>query len=58
MSTCNCTDKNNKIKNLYSEKREAQEQIDYALAERGKKLKMYQCPEGNGWHLTSKLDSY
>ncbi|SMN02042.1 hypothetical protein SPONN_363 [uncultured Candidatus Thioglobus sp.] len=58
MNTCNCTDKENNAKNLYNEKWEAQEQIDYALEERDVKLKMYQCPENNGWHLTSKLDSY
>lgn len=58
MNTCNCTDKAKKPKKLYSEKWEAQEQIDHALNTRGVALEMYQCPENNGWHLTSKLDSY
>jgi len=56
MKTCNCRDKNNKAKNLYKSEYEAQDQIDYILEDRGVQLKMYQCPECEGYHLTSRFD--
>jgi len=56
MKTCNCKDKRGKAKNLYPSEYEAQDQIDYILEERGKQLKMYPCPECEGFHLTSRLE--
>jgi len=55
---CDCTDKNGESKNLYIEKYEAEEQIEYALLTREIKLNMYECPTEKGWHLTSNTCPY
>lgn len=43
-------------KNAY-DKKGAQTSINYMKKRKGMKLRMYQCPESDHWHLTSR-DGY
>lgn len=40
-------------KKVYQKRYEAQEQQEFALSSRGAVLKIYECPHGSGYHLTS-----
>ena len=54
INICKCGQK----KKLYQDEWEAREQQAYALESRKAELKIYKCPAGDGWHLTSKINSY
>ncbi|MBC8196598.1 MAG: hypothetical protein H8E60_01790 [Candidatus Marinimicrobia bacterium] len=47
-----CTDGNKKPKELYFTKKGAQIRKTIILKEQKIKLKIYKCPNGDGWHLT------
>jgi hypothetical protein len=55
---CSCRAKNRDPKNLYATEQEAREAADYCHERNGVRLRVYPCPSGRGWHLTSKLDSW
>jgi len=40
-------------KKLYQEQYEAREQKAFSFSDRGVVLKIYKCPQGSGYHLTS-----
>lgn len=58
MSSCHCTGHNGKPKNLYIDKYQALEQKDFALIDRGVRLKEIPCKQGKGWHLTSNINPW
>jgi len=55
---CSCVGKNGQPKNLYSSRQEAQDMANYRRSCGGDKLRMYECPEGVGWHLTKELNEW
>ena len=52
-----CTDSNGKHKELYETEEAAKLRAEIIEEEQGIKLKVYKCPEQEGWHLT-KNNSY
>ena len=53
-----CTDRNGNPKQTYSSQWEAEEARDRGRYVRSVELRVYQCPQCRGYHLTSKLSSY
>jgi flagellar capping protein FliD len=51
MKQC-CTDKNGNPKRKYQTKEEAEKSAEQ-ISDNGIAIKVYQCEDGNGWHLTS-----
>lgn len=52
MNSC-CTDQNGNPKKKYQSKEEA-EKVAERRRDEGVAIKIYQCEQGDGWHLTSK----
>jgi hypothetical protein len=53
--TCEyCTGRNGKAKESYRTKLDAQLRAEHIENERKCRLHVYQCPHGDGWHLTKK----
>lgn len=50
---CSCTDHNGKRKDAYATKADAEKMMGIR-AQAGVQLYMYRCPQGNGFHLTSR----
>jgi len=50
---CGCTDRSGRTKKLYWERWLAEQQVYYAKKERDVVIKIYTCPSGFGYHLTS-----
>lgn len=50
----NCTDSRGRPKRRYATQYEAQNAADHGRATRGADLRVYECPECGGWHLTSR----
>lgn len=55
---CNCKGKDGKTKKLYATYKEAIENARYCEKTRGVRLRVYECPEERGWHLTSNQDQW
>jgi hypothetical protein len=55
---CECRSKKGEPKKSYASKQEAQETADYEQQDKGVSLRVYQCPSGNNWHLTSSTQTY
>jgi len=54
-TTCKyCTDRNGNYKELYQSKSDAEKRAKILARENHVKLKVYQCPYSDGWHLTKK----
>lgn len=53
IAMCNCSGKDGKRKKLYSSEYEAIEMADLRSRETGITMHVYECPEGEGWHITS-----
>ena len=53
-----CTDRNGRPKRLYSSSEDARETANHILRERGVQLRVYRCDYADGYHLTSKMDSW
>ncbi len=53
-TSCGCTTKDGKYKNLYHTENEAQEVAKDCFDKRGVELEPYPCPEGHGWHLSQR----
>jgi hypothetical protein len=53
-----CTDKKGKHKELYKTMETAANRAEIIEEERGIKLKVYKCPNQNGWHLTKNISGY
>lgn len=49
---CGCTDSNGNWKNLYRTYEDAAKAGAIAMSKRNVVLKIYECPEKKGWHLT------
>jgi len=49
---CNCTDRDNYGKTLYSSKDDANKRLNILYEEQRVRLEIYQCPYSDGWHLT------
>lgn len=47
-----CFDGNGDTKQAYDSKLNAKQRAKILLEEQGRKLRVYQCKFGNGWHLT------
>ncbi|MBN2789121.1 MAG: hypothetical protein JXR69_02915 [Candidatus Delongbacteria bacterium] len=47
-----CTDSKGKPKELYFSKDDAQRRAEILFKEQGVRLKVYECPENDGFHLT------
>lgn len=55
-STCGqCKDRNGKPKESYETKQGATKRARILQKEQGVSLSVYECPHGNGWHLTKKM---
>jgi diadenosine tetraphosphate (Ap4A) HIT family hydrolase len=50
---CKCMDSNGEFKVLYETDRLAQKQADQLMIDKNIELRVYRCPYGYGWHLTS-----
>ena len=50
-----CTDSNGNRKELYETEEAAKTRAEIIEAEQGIKLKVYKCPEQDGWHLTKNI---
>ncbi len=55
-SGCFCTDSNGNRKNLYATYKDALKAKSKAEAKRNVELEIYECPEGEGWHLTHRKE--
>jgi len=53
-NACGCTGQNGERKKLYLTENQAQDQAGFAKLDRQVDLKVYSCPYGHGYHLTSK----
>lgn len=51
-TTCNCSDSSGRSKAAYPTEDEAQK-VAALRRKSGVWMRVYECPEGNGWHLTS-----
>ena len=52
-SVCSfCTDRNGNKKDLYYTERDAFRRAEINMQEKGVALKIYKCPNQEGWHLT------
>ena len=50
---CNiCKDRNGKPKELYFFEQDAKQRAKILYKEQGVSLSVYECPNGDGWHLT------
>ena len=54
-SACCCTSYDGKKKRLYRSKREAERVAGHIHVSRGVRLRVYECPDTHGWHLTKDL---
>ena len=52
-SSCSCTDHNGKKKDAYQTLHDAEKMINIRKRD-NIMLYTYKCPQGNGWHLTSR----
>jgi hypothetical protein len=53
--TCpHCTDSHGQPKQAYESEDAAERRAEIILEERGVDLRVYECPYGEGWHLTSR----
>ena len=50
-----CTDSNGKHKELYETEEAAKTRAEIIEEEQGIKLKVYKCPNQDGWHLTKNI---
>lgn len=53
---CGCTKRDGEAKRRYSTRSDAESTRLYILSQRGVRLRVYECPEGPGYHLTSNLN--
>ncbi|MEI6893864.1 MAG: hypothetical protein V5789_04350 [Colwellia sp.] len=51
-----CTDSEGNLKSTYESKGSAKLTVDYIEATEGKKLRIYECPQEKGWHLTKSTN--
>lgn len=52
--TCrSCTDASGRPKQSYATEKGAQSRADIQEREKHARLRVYECPNGDGWHLTS-----
>lgn len=49
-----CTGAGGKLKTTYGSKSEAQDTTDFLAQTENVKLRVYQCPNRRGWHLTKQ----
>ncbi|MBO4436210.1 MAG: hypothetical protein J5791_04910 [Fibrobacter sp.] len=52
---CNCRDKQGRLKKLYASPSEAADTASTRMDVTQKWLKIYECPEKLGWHITSNI---
>ena len=50
----NCTDSRGQSKRRYKSEHEALDAAAHGRAVRGAELRVYECPDCSGWHLTSR----
>ncbi len=55
LSSCCCTGSDGREKTLYDTEQEAERVARLILERRGVELRVYECPDAWGWHLTSNL---
>lgn len=55
-SPCQCTASNGNPKRRYDTRSEAESTARHVESERGVRLRVYRCPEGRGYHLTSSTN--
>lgn len=52
-TTCGyCRDSSGRAKQAYRSERDADRRAEILAAEKGVYLRVYECPSGEGWHLT------
>ena len=51
-NACSCTDSLGNGKRLYATREDAEKALETSKEARGDSLRVYECPEGGGWHLT------
>ena len=52
---CNCRDKQGRLKKLYVSPSEAADIASTRMGVTQKGVKIYECPEKLGWHITSNV---